>query len=46
MHIEGNGCALASGNSQVGGDAAVVPPCVAVNGLDGQEAPRRHSLPV
>lgn len=46
MYVEGYGCALSGGNSQVGCHAAVVPPGVGVNGLDGQVAPRGHPLPV
>ncbi len=46
MHVEGDSCAFAGGNGQVGGNTAVVPPSVGVDGLDGQVAPRRHPLPV
>lgn len=46
MHVEGDSCAFAGGNSQVGGHTAVVPPSVAVDGLDWQVAPCGHPLPV
>ena len=46
VHVEGDGCAFAGGNSQVGGHAAVVPPSVTVDGRDRQVAPCGHPLPV
>lgn len=46
MNVEGDSGAFASGNSQVGGHTAVVPPCVSIDWLDGQVAPRGHPLPV
>lgn len=46
VHIEGDGCAFARGDSQVGSHAAVVPPCVTVNRLNRQVASCGHPLPV
>jgi len=46
VNVEGDGRASPGGHRQVGGDAAVVPPCVGVHGLDGQVATRGHPLPV
>lgn len=46
VDVKGDGCAFASGDSQVGGHAAVVPPCVSVNWLDGQVATCGHPLSV
>lgn len=46
MDIKGDSCAFASGDSEVGGRAAVVPPRVSVNWLDRQEATRGHPLSV
>lgn len=46
MNVEGDSRAFASGKSQVGGHTAVVPPCVGIDWLDGQVAPRGHPLPV
>lgn len=46
VDIEGDSCDFAHGNSQVGGHAAVVPPGVGVDRLDGQVATSGHSLPV
>lgn len=46
MDIKGDSCAFASGDSEVGGHAAVVPPRVGVNWLDRQEATRGHPLSV
>lgn len=46
MHVEGDGGAFPGGDSQVTGHTAVVPPCVCVHWVDGQEAVGRHPLPV
>lgn len=46
MDVEGDGCAFAGGDSQVGGHTAVVPPSVSIDRLDGQVATCGHSLPV
>lgn len=46
MHVKSDGCAFAGGGSQVGGRAAVVPPSVSVNWLDGQVTTCGHPLSV
>lgn len=46
VHVKSDGCAFASGNSQIGGHTAVVPPSIGVNRLDRQIAPCGHPLPV
>lgn len=46
MNVEGDGRHFANGNGQVCGRTAVVPSCVSVHRVDGQEATRGHSLPV
>lgn len=46
VHVEGDGGAFPGGDSQVTGHTAVVPPCVCVHWVDGQEAVGRHPLPV
>ena len=46
MYVEGDGGAFPGGDSQVTGHTAVVPPCVCVHWVDGQEAVGRHPLPV
>ena len=46
VHVEGDGCAFARGDSLVGRHAAVIPPCVAVNRLNRQVASCGHPLPV
>lgn len=46
VYIEGDSCAFAGRNGQVGGHTAVVPSSVAVDRQDGQVAPCGHPLPV
>lgn len=46
VHVKSDGCAFASGDSQIGGHTAVVPPSIGVNRLDRQVAPCGHPLPV
>ncbi len=46
VYVEGDSCAFAAGNSEVGGHTAVVPPSVAVDRLDWQVAACGHPLPV
>lgn len=46
VDVEGDSCAFAGVNSQVGGHTAVVSPSVSIDRLDGQVAARGHSLPV